>query len=142
MNTCAKHTPRNLKQIAKLAIGKFQLTQWRRKINRIHANTHSPASGKFASGMRAGALIYDTTNLGDDIQTIAQLAHLPQLQSGILPLHREYLNDRSYPRNILLMMNGWFTHIGANWPPSENILPIFVGFHISNPELVNDKHVE
>src|SRR5215210_5881842 len=33
-----------------------------------------------------------------------------------------------------MIMNGWFMHNPENWPPSENIVPLFTSIHI-NPDI-------
>jgi hypothetical protein len=106
----------------------------------MHAEVPSPESNNFPKGQRVGALIYSSINLGDNIQSLAQLSHLPKTGENIIPCHREHLNESSFPQNTLLMLNGWFTHEAQNWPPSENILPIFIGFHIADPRLADKKH--
>lgn len=95
-------------------------------------------------------LKYDSENLGDDIQTIAVMDILQDLQlhnsfvyrdliSGYFfnPLHKNYV-----------ILNGWFTNgygldvyysvtdetkplINVTWPPKGNFIPILYSFHIS-----------
>lgn len=31
----------------------------------------------------------------------------------------------------MVVMNGWFTHEATNWPPSDKIIPLFFGFHLT-----------
>jgi len=66
-------------------------------------------------------------NLGDYVQSIAARQYLPEVSTY---LNREYLNE--YTGDTLqLIMNGWFMHKPLNWPPSPNINPLFVSFHMN-----------
>lgn len=92
-----------------------------------------------------GNLIYDSCNLGDEIQSLAAIGLIPS-PKGIIPIHREYLNQNQLSGlnslTIPVLLNGWFTHLPKNWPPHNSLQPIFIGFHISNPELADFKHRE
>jgi hypothetical protein len=86
------------------------------------------------------AFVYDTTNLGDEIQTIAQVGVMPE-ESNPKLINRDDLS--SYEgRKRKCIMNGWFTHRPSKWPPSEEIEPIFVSFHISRDEIAAKKYQE
>jgi hypothetical protein len=78
--------------------------------------------------MRYGLLTYSTTNIGDEIQSVAARRFLPAVDVYI---DRDSLNrtDESEPFKIIL--NGWFTHRPDNWPPAPQIRPLFVSFHIT-----------
>jgi len=69
-----------------------------------------------------------TENLGDDIQSLAAKQFLPRVD---VILNREFLNQVNSEDVIKVIMNGWFTHRPDNWPPSPNIEPLFISFHIS-----------
>lgn len=91
---------------------------------------------------RSGFLSYSkSNNLGDYIQSIAA-KELAGLNS--VCLDREKLNIYSGPK-INLIMNGWFMENSKNWPPSEQINPLFISFHI-NPtakrNMLSDKGIE
>lgn len=77
-----------------------------------------------------------TTNLGDDIQTIAAIEMLQK--HGITDytfVDREQL--RNYKgKPIKLIMNGWFIHKLKSFPPPKTVTPIFIGVHIAHPELI------
>lgn len=83
------------------------------------------------------AVLYaSTNNLGDDIQTLAQIEALKK--GGIKKyslLDREKLADYS-GRPVNLIMGGWFVHDSKQFPPSKRINPIFISFHIKNESLV------
>ncbi len=68
-----------------------------------------------------------SNNIGDDIQSIAAAQLLPRVD---LLIDREELKSFHSDRPACLVMNAWFMHNPKNWPPSDNICPIFVGFHV------------
>ncbi|HIP92256.1 MAG TPA: hypothetical protein EYH25_02205 [Thermotoga sp.] len=80
-----------------------------------------------------GLVMASTANLGDDIQALAAKQFLPRVD---VILDREFLNQVSSKDIIKVIMNGWFTHRPDNWPPSFNIEPLFISFHIS-PAIAN-----
>lgn len=76
-----------------------------------------------------GLLKYGTLNFGDEIQSIAARQFLPRVDRYV---DRDNLNNVRSSRKIKLIMNGWFMHRPENWPPSPDIKPLFVSFHISS----------
>jgi len=76
--------------------------------------------------MKIGALRWSGNNIGDDIQTVAVMQHVPPVDVFI---HRDHLNTYDGPEAILVL-NGWFLEETENWPPSDKIKPIFFGFHV------------
>lgn len=72
---------------------------------------------------------YDNTNIGDYIQSLAAKQFV---KSGITIsyIHRDKLNGITEDSKAI--MNGWFTHHPENWPPSANLKPLFVSFHINS----------
>lgn len=94
--------------------------------------------------MKYGLLKYDENkrffNVGDNIQSLAAKQFLPKVD---ILLNREKLADYKGEK-VKLIMNGWFTHNIHNWMPSEDILPIFVSFHMNNtaaPAMLSDKGI-
>ena len=80
-----------------------------------------------------GLLIYnsydDRFNIGDYIQSLAaQQFFSNEIHNYI---NREELNNY-YGEKIKLIMNGWFMHEPNNWPPTRDIYPFFVSFHINS----------
>lgn len=82
--------------------------------------------------MKKGVLIYpckegEIFNIGDYVQSIAarQFIGIPDIF-----IDREHLN---YPldTSVGLIANGWYMHHPENWPPNENIYPLFVALHIN-----------
>lgn len=66
-------------------------------------------------------------NIGDYIQSLAACQFLPHVDAV---LNRETLNKYTGPE-LKLIMNGWFMHNPKNWPPSPNITPLFISFHLT-----------
>ncbi|OGI94482.1 hypothetical protein A3A03_02910 [Candidatus Nomurabacteria bacterium RIFCSPLOWO2_01_FULL_40_18] len=76
-----------------------------------------------------GLLSYTTGNLGDEIQSLAARYFLPRVD---IYLDRDNdLKKVKSNKKIKLILNGWFSHKPQNWPPSENIDPLFISFHIA-----------
>ncbi|MFN7134746.1 MAG: hypothetical protein ACK4N5_21885, partial [Myxococcales bacterium] len=80
--------------------------------------------------MRYGALDYRTINLGDQIQTLAALRFLPQVDAWI---ERDALGhyQPATPDPIAVILNGWYGHQPESWPPHEAIRPLLVSMHLS-----------
>jgi len=79
--------------------------------------------------MKYGLLSYEFKrhfNVGDYVQSIAARQFLPQVDRF---LNREKLHGYRGEK-IRLIMNGWFMFHPENWPPSPDIEPLFVAFHI------------
>lgn len=80
-----------------------------------------------------GLLIYKSCkgrfNIGDYIQSLAAKQFFPN--GTIKYLNREELNHYDGEK-IKLIMNGWFMHEPNNWPPSPDIRPFFVSFHLNS----------
>ena len=79
--------------------------------------------------LKTGVVYYkDTDNIGDDVQTLAAKNILRSVDQY---LDREALNSYDGEK-IKLLCNGYFMKDPSNWPPSENIDPLFVSFHVSS----------
>ena len=95
--------------------------------------------------MKYGTVIYSNShNYGDDLQTIAASRLLPKIDYY---LDRENLNFKITSDKIKLITNGWFMDKPFNWPPTDNIHPLFISFHIThnnncNKLLFNKTHIE
>lgn len=79
--------------------------------------------------MKYGLLVYhtDERNIGDYIQSIAAKRFLPKVDKYI---SREGL--KSYvDEPTAIILNGWFMHNPEEWPPSDNVIPLIISFHIS-----------
>jgi len=77
--------------------------------------------------LRYGLVVAYTSNLGDDIQSLAALQFYPRVD---VLLHREYLNMVQSDDKIKVVINGWFMHRPENWPPAPVIKPLFISMHI------------
>lgn len=94
--------------------------------------------------MKYGLLKYEENtqffNVGDNIQSLAAKQFLPKVDEYV---NREKLGEyKGEP--IKMILNGWFTHNATNWVPSDNIIPLFVSFHMNNtaaPLMLSDKGV-
>ena len=75
-----------------------------------------------------GLIKYEGGNLGDEIQSLAAKRFLPRVD---LYVDRDNLKNIKSNQKIKLIMNGWFMHRPLNWPPSPDIEPLFISFHIS-----------
>src|SRR4051812_48490909 len=72
-------------------------------------------------------------NVGDYIQSLAAKQFLPRVDKYI---NREKLSSYNEEK-VKLIMNGWFMHESKKWPPSSNIDPLLVSFHL-NSQAKND----
>lgn len=78
--------------------------------------------------MRYALLCYDTTNLGDEIQSLAARQFLPRT---------DILVDRDWPGRVpeggpyQIVFNGWHNHRPENWPPSPSLDPLLVSVHVT-----------
>lgn len=66
-------------------------------------------------------------NIGDYIQALASKQFLPSFDGFI---NREKLSSYT-DEETKVIMNGWYMHHPENWPPSININPLFVSFHVN-----------
>ncbi len=82
--------------------------------------------------MKYGLFVYEEShnnliNIGDYVQSLAARQFLPQVDTLV---ERDQLHTIT-DENLKIIMNGWFTHRPQNWPPSDNIIPLFVSFHLN-----------
>jgi len=98
--------------------------------------------------MKNGLLIYQTNNksnlfnIGDYIQSLAAMQFYNKKID--VYVNRENLNIYKGEK-LKLIMNGWFMHEPKNWPPSNDIDPLFVAFHINKlaeKELLSSKSID
>lgn len=67
-------------------------------------------------------------NLGDQIQALAAERLLPRVDAWF---DRDGLSAVDAPGRFVTLMNGWFSDRPQNWPPLPSIIPVFVGFHLT-----------
>ena len=75
-------------------------------------------------------------NIGDDIQTLAAINLLKK--NGIneyIYVDRENMHNYEGPP-VYVIMNGWFLNKLENFPPANNIVPLFISFHSWNEKLI------
>jgi len=87
-----------------------------------------------------GCLTYKTSvNLGDEVQSIAAIENIKKVD-GIISYYIDRDTRELTPINksiyvgdekIICIYNGWFDKNYCHWPPSANIVPLFVSFHIN-----------
>jgi hypothetical protein len=84
---------------------------------------------RFFPPIKYAALSYSgTTNLGDEIQTIAALRFLPRVDAWV---DRERLDEFSSSTPHKIILNGWFLHRPEHWPPSQCLRPLIISFHLT-----------
>lgn len=85
--------------------------------------------GVIVSYNRGGA----TKNIGDYMQTLAAIQKSDS--SDYVLVDRENLDEFSYENNkkVNVIMNGWFMANPHKFPPSDNINPLYVSFHLTPP---------
>ena len=80
-----------------------------------------------------GLLVYEpqngAVNIGDYIQSLAAKQFLPGVDSW---LNREKLNHIGKAERTRIILNGWFMHNPASWPPAPPVDPLTISFHINS----------
>jgi hypothetical protein len=83
-----------------------------------------------------GLLTYHTDNVGDDVQSLAARRFVPSVDRLV---DRESLHLLAGGgQRLRLIMNGWFLHDPASWPPAgDGLDPLLVSMHfnLTNPLL-------
>jgi len=83
-----------------------------------------------AGADRYALLTYRTTNIGDEVQSIAAAQFLPAVD---LRIDRDRLDSRPSGADdrYKIILNGWHTHAPENWPPAPFLDPLLTSIHIS-----------
>lgn len=80
--------------------------------------------------MKYGLMKYSyTTNLGNEIQSIASRQFLPHIDAYI---EHEKLDLFKSPEKVKMIMNGWYMDCVESWPPSEDIEPLLISMHFNS----------
>lgn len=80
--------------------------------------------------MKYGLISYDyTTNLGNEIQSIAARRFLPQVDYYVE--HEKLDKFDCEDDKVKTIMNGWYVDCPSAWPPSEKIDPLLVSMHFN-----------
>lgn len=65
---------------------------------------------------------------------------------GVVTLDRDFASGRNYARPTWLIANGWFMHRSFHgdfdFPFPEHIRPIFLSFHVNNPDVLTPSAVD
>lgn len=69
-----------------------------------------------------------TTNLGNEIQSIAARRFLPKIDYYI---EHEKLNLFNTHEKVKMIMNGWYLDCLKSWPPSDSIDPLLISMHFT-----------
>lgn len=77
----------------------------------------------------AGFSYNGLNNLGDHIQSICTERLLPKIKKRF---NRDSLGKVADSSRYIMIMNGWFSHNPQYFPPSNVILPLFWGFHVTD----------
>lgn len=81
-------------------------------------------------------LKYNTSNLGDEIQSIAAMQFLPRVDYY---LDRDSLGNYRFDEKVKIISNGWFKHKPKEWPEvDKNLNPLIISIHL-NKKLFNSK---
>ncbi len=79
--------------------------------------------------MEYGLMSYGyTTNLGNEIQSIAARRFLPKIDYYI---DHEKLNLFNNPDKVKMIMNGWYLDCLKSWPPTDSIEPLLISMHFN-----------
>ena len=79
--------------------------------------------------MKFALMKYDyTTNLGNEIQSIAARRFLPKIDYYI---DHEKLNLFQNEEHVKMIMNGWYLDCLKSWPPSKDINPLLISMHFT-----------
>ena len=73
--------------------------------------------------------MYDTENIGDEIQSIAARRFLPKIDYYV---NRDHLNDfKPKEKSVKVIMNSWYMAPPYNWPPkSKKIDPLLISMYV------------
>lgn len=90
--------------------------------------------------------------LGEYVTGLQQRVKMERRIEGVsgrvrlVALDRDFASGKSYPDGTWLVSNGWFMHRnfhGAfDFPYPASVRPIFVSFHVNNPDLLSDEVVD
>lgn len=87
-----------------------------------------------------GVMYASTGNLGDLVQTLAQIEALKKIAiTDYIFVDREKLASYS-GEPINLLMSGWYTHNLSQFPPNSNINPIFISIHINQEKIIRSNY--
>jgi len=77
-------------------------------------------------------------NLGDTLQGMAAKAFLPE---NAIVVDRENLSNIDAKEDGVFIANGWYMHNWNNFPPPQNIYPIYASVHIADSAMLLEKRI-
>lgn len=77
-----------------------------------------------------GLMIYTTTNIGDEIQSIAASRFLPSIDEYISRENIKFFKPKHSQKLTKVIMNAWWMWKPKNFPPSKFIIPLLISMHI------------
>jgi hypothetical protein len=85
--------------------------------------------------MAFGVLSYSgTDNLGDEIQSLAAMGHIPE-PKYFLDRDKLDVEGDKIDGYASVIMNGWYGQFPEHWPPSDKIRPLLVSMHITKEKV-------
>lgn len=84
--------------------------------------------------MKHAAFGFETPNIGDDVQSIAAALLLPKVDAYV---DRDGLDNVRLDDPHTLIMNSWFAIKRYQAVPSASLRPVYFGFCVGRPELMN-----
>jgi hypothetical protein len=92
-----------------------------------------------------GCIRYSSTNIGDEIQSVAACRFLPQIDYYV-PRERMDKFHSENSEKVKVIMNAWWMWQPNHFPPSADIDPLFISFHlregIRNEKFMTNKTIE
>lgn len=83
-----------------------------------------------AKPSKFGLLTTHTDNIGDEIQALAVRRLLPRVDHYVDRDNVDLPVD-GVPGSTRIVLNGWWNHSPEHWPPSSDLLPLLISFHLS-----------
>ncbi len=99
-------------------------------------NAGRPLYSNYDPDTAYGVLSYAAVNIGDDVQSVAAMRFLPKIDYYI-PREQVRSFKSKNGEKAKLIMNAWWMHHPDHFPPSEDIDPLFVSFHLT--ERIRDR---
>lgn len=76
-----------------------------------------------------GVIKYSSINIGDEIQSVAATRFLPRIDYYVQRERIDEFHSNEHEK-VKLIMNAWWMWDYKHFPPSEDIEPMFVSFHL------------
>jgi len=77
-----------------------------------------------------GIIAYASNNIGDEIQSIAQMRFLPRIDYYIARDRIKQFIPNNPDEKIKIIMNAWWMQQMENFPPPDSIIPLPISMHI------------